>query len=179
MIHEDILMAKQIKLCLLIVALLLSGCSQPDNAATPKPEVIENSDVLSTATILAMTTPVTTPKTPPLALDHQPLYWFAPLNLEKYGRGSVDYMDLFTPDADWNEAASHLQVFKLYGGWAETGPFYMLEQAIQAIRQRGLGLAIEHSPLFPDDTCGRDIEGFAGPGFLKAVQRVKDAGGTL
>ncbi len=88
-------------------------------------------------------------------------------------------MDVFAPDADWNEAASHLQVFKLYGGWAETGPFSELEQAVQGIRQRGLGLAIEHSPLFPNDTCGESIEGFAGPGFLKAVQRVKDAGGTL
>lgn len=142
-----------------ILALCLAACSSPVTPATSGPP---------------------SPSQPPaLSLNHVPLYWFAPLNLEKVGRGSVDYVDLFAPDSDWNEAASHLQVFKLYGGWAETGPFSQLKQAIQAIRQRGLGLAFEHGPLFPDATCGQYIEGFAGEGFLKAVQRVKDAGGTL
>jgi len=27
--------------------------------------------------------------------------------------GSLDFMDLFTPDAPWQEAAKHVQVFKL------------------------------------------------------------------
>lgn len=119
------------------------------------------------------------PQPPALSLDHVPLYWFAPLNREAVDRGSVDYVDLFTPDSDWNQAAGHLQVFKLYGGWAENAPISQLEQAIRAIRERGLGLAFEHGPLFSDATCGQYIEGFAGEGFLKAVKRVKDAGGTL
>lgn len=166
------------------LALFLGACNFPSAPVTGAPTPPSTQSTIPTVpppTLLATLppTPSPTPEPPALSLDHQPLYWFAPLNLEQVGRGSVDYMDLFTPDADWNEAAGHLQVFKLYGGWAETGPFGELEQAVAAIRQRGLGLAIEHSPLFPDDTCGQSIEGFAGPGFLKAVQRVKDAGGSL
>ena len=157
---------------LLTVSLLLSACNLP---ATPVAQVPTSTpDQPTIPTVVPHT-----PQPPALSLDHQPLYWFAPLNLEEVGRGSVDYMDLFTPDADWNEAASHLQVFKLYGGWAETAPFSDLQKAIKGIRERGLALAFEHSPLFADDVCGQGIEGFAGPGFLKTVQRVKDAGGTL
>jgi len=152
-------MARPSRVFLLILAFYLNACSQPTTLLVPQASL--------------------TPQPPPLSLGDHPLYWFAPLNLEKVGRGSVDYMDLFAPNADWNEAASHLNVFKLYGGWAETSPFPDLQQAIQAIRQRGLALAFEHGPLFADDTCGESIEGFAGPGFLKTVQRVKAAGGTL
>jgi hypothetical protein len=165
-------MSRPTLVTLLILALSLCACNLPAAPVAQIPPATSNQPTIPTV-------PQPTPQPPALSLDHHPLYWFAPLNLEEIGRGSVDYMDLFTPDSDWNEAASHLQVFKLYGGWAETGPFNELEQAIQAIRQRGLGLAIEHSPLFPDNTCGQYIEGFAGEGFLKAVQRVKDAGGTL
>lgn len=166
-------MSRLTRVFLLSLVLSLFACSLP---ATPVAQI--PTPTAAQPTIIP-TVAQPTPSLPALSLDHQPLYWFAPLNLEEVGRGSVDYMDLFTPDADWNEAASHLQVFKLYGGWAERGPFNELEQAIQAIRQRGLGLAIEHSPLFPDDTCGQYIEGFAGDGFLKTVRRVRDAGGTL
>ena len=156
----------------LIMLLLLGACNLPASPVVGVPT--SPSDQIATPTVSQPT-----PQPPALTLDHGPLYWFAPLNLEKVGRGSVDYIDLFTPDADWNEAASHIQVFKLYGGWAETAPLSDLQKAIQGIRARGFALAFEHSPLFADAVCGEGLEGFAGPGFLKTVQRVKDAGGTL
>lgn len=173
-------MTKLARSILLIIGLFFSGCNLPTAPVARVPTATSAQPTIATVpqpTPQPTLQPTLQP--PALSLDHRPLYWFAPLNLEEVGRGSVDYMDLFAPDAEWNEAASHLQVFKLYGGWAQTGPFRELEQAIQAIRQRGLGLAIEHSPLFPNATCGQYIEGFAGDGFLTAVQRVKDAGGTL
>jgi hypothetical protein len=168
---------------LVLISTLCFSCSLPQPLPALSPELGDGgqSDLAATAavSVVAPAEATDTPVPPPLNLDHHPLYWFAPLNLEHPTRGSLDYMDLFIPDADWAVAASHIQVFKLYGGWAETGPFHELEQAIADIRARGLGLAIEHGPLFADDTCGVAIEGFAAPGFLLTVQRVKDAGGTL
>ena len=163
-------MARRYCFFVIIGAFFLGACSQ-------SPAPVAPTSTSSSTPSLSQPSPTSEP--PPLSLDHQPLYWFAPLNLEQVGRGSIDYMDLFAAGAEWDEAASHIQVFKLYGGWAETTPFSNLQKAIRGIRERGLALAFEHSPLFADDTCGRDIEGFAGPGFLKTVQRVKDAGGTL
>jgi hypothetical protein len=173
--QKDKTMTRRIFSSLWIVVLLLSACNLPSDLANTLPANTEKPSVQNTVTA----EPTASQVPPALALDHQPLYWFAPLPLEEVDRGSVDFMDLFTPDADWNEASSHLQVYKLYGGWAERAPFNQLKQAIQAIRQRGLGLAIEHSPLYPDQNCGKNIEGFAGSGFINTVRRVKDAGGTL
>src|SRR5262249_12411699 len=50
------------------------------------------------------------------------LYWFAPLPPMPFRPGlqyvgTDDFMDLFKPDAPWQSAARHIQVFKLYGEW--------------------------------------------------------------
>src|SRR5689334_3979504 len=51
-------------------------------------------------------------------LPAQQTVWFTPLPSAKHPVGffgSVDYMSLFSPSAPWKRAASHVQVFKLYG----------------------------------------------------------------
>jgi hypothetical protein len=89
-------------------------------------------------------------------------------------------MQLFTPDAAWSRAAGYLQVFKLYGGWVARPPSEaQLRQAIDAIRQRGLALAVEVGPLNPTDKCGLYVEGFAGEEGVETVRRIKRLGGTL
>ncbi len=132
----------------------------------------------------ATTPPATfTPMPKPLNLSHQPLYWFAPLPpkvLAGETDGSTDFMDLFTPGAQWSQTSSYLQVFKLYGGWAvRDSTLPQLRQAIQSIRQRGLALAVEVGPLNPTDKCGFQLEGFAGDEGLQTLQRIKSAGGDL
>ncbi len=95
--------------------------------------------------------------------------------------GSTDFMGLFEPDAAWTVAASHLDVFKLYGEWvAYRASDGELAKAVADIRRRGLALAVEVGPLDPPTGCGQGVEGFAGAdeGNLIA-RRIQDAGGRI
>ena len=72
-------------------------------------------------------------------------------------------MSLFEPDAAWQEAANHIQVFKLYGEWvAYDATEAELQQVVADLRRRGLALAVEAGPLDSPGDCGQAIEGFAG-----------------
>ena len=89
-------------------------------------------------------------------------------------------MGLFESNSAWDQSAGSLQVFKLYGGWAQNdSSMSQLRLAIQAIRQRGLALAVEVGPLVQTDECGFQIEGFAGEEGIITLQRIKSAGGEL
>ena len=90
-------------------------------------------------------------------------------------------MELFLDEADWDVAASHIQVFKLYGEWVAYGATDdELATAVRAIRERGMALGVEAGPLDADEGCGRGIEGFAGTeeGNLIA-ERIMRAGGAI
>ena len=158
-------------LLLMALACNLGGSAVPSATAELPPTQVPPASVL----------PAVIPS-PPLDLDHLPLHWFAPLpwQLPPAYNGSDDYMELFDPEAQWNEAAAGLQVFKLYGGWVATeSNADQRHQAIAEIRRRGLGLAVEFGPLVPDVTCGQYIEGFAGDQSIDILIRIKAAGGSL
>lgn len=130
--------------------------------------------------------PTVTNTARPLSLDATPLIWFAPLPplAMVEGReftGSDDFIDLFQPDALWQTAAGHIQVFKLYGEWvAYKATNAELQQVVEETRRRGIALAVEAGPLNATESCGQGIEGFPGTGEgLKIAQRIKSAGGTL
>jgi len=157
-------------LALLCISVL--ACSLPGFSANP----------LAAATTTPQPIPTLTPK--PIDLTSRPQHWFAALPPQPGGPydGSDDYMDLFQPGAPWEQASSYLKVYKLYGGWVARPPSQAaLRQAIQAIRQRGLALAVEVGPLNPGEgDCGLYVEGFAGEeGVQQTVRRIKDLGGEL
>jgi hypothetical protein len=146
-----------------------------------------------TAPIPAAPTGGATPSAAPQAsvnaeaiMATRPLVWFAPLPpMPQYpGRefiGSQDFMSLFEPDAPWEMAASHIQVFKLYGEWVG-GPTRDsdLGKAVQDIQRRGMALAVEAGPLDPPADCGQGVEGFAGKAEgLRIARRIAAVGGTL
>ncbi|HET7010460.1 MAG TPA: discoidin domain-containing protein [Anaerolineales bacterium] len=119
-------------------------------------------------------------------LSPRPLVWFAPLPPmpTSAGRpfiGSEDFLDLFEADAPWADAAAHVQVFKLYGEWvAYHASDAELRLAVDAIRRRGLALAVEAGPLDPPAECGQGIEGFAGTDEGRLIaRRILDAGGRI
>ncbi len=95
--------------------------------------------------------------------------------------GSIDFMDLFKPAADWNMAASHFQVFKLYGEWvAYHAADEELKQLISSIQQRRLALAVEAGPITPEDDCGQGVEGFAGiEEGIRIADRIHQVGGRI
>lgn len=90
-------------------------------------------------------------------------------------------MNLFKPDAPWQNAASKVQVLKLYGEWvAYNATKEQLKEVVDDMNRRGIALAVEAGPLDPYADCGQGIEGFAGmEEGLKIARRIKNAGGEL
>ncbi len=95
--------------------------------------------------------------------------------------GSDDFMALFQPAAPWQTAASHIQVFKLYGEWvAYNATEAQLRQVVADLARRRMALAVEAGPLNPPGDCGGGVESFAGTQEgLKIAQRITAAGGTI
>jgi len=173
----------KIQLFFLLVVLVISSCNlhaQP-SIASSVPQSMP-----SDAPPLPSPQPIPTNIIPPLLLDVTPLIWFAPLPplAITEGRtftGSDDFMNLFKADAPWQNAAGHIQVFKLYGEWvAYKATDSQLKQAVEDLKQRSVALAVEAGPLNATSDCGQGVESFAGTEEgLRIAQRIKDAGGTL
>jgi hypothetical protein len=111
-------------------------------------------------------------------LPAQQTVWFTPLPSAVHPDGyfgSTDYLSLFSPTAPWQQAASHVQVLKLYGvsDFSDTD----LTSLLANLKQRNIALALEW-PVLTSSTCGIGIEGFGG-GILPVVQRIQALGGTL
>jgi hypothetical protein len=164
---------------------LLVSCNRPTagpsvNRATPIPQ--------GQASAIPSPKPTSLPRlpAPPLPIDHTPWIWFAPLPPMPTGpgrqfTGSDDFLDLFTETAPWTEAASGLQVFKLYGEWvAYHATPEELRQVVADLRRRGLALAVEVGPLEASAECGSGVESFAGVDEgRRIIQRIDQAGGTI
>ncbi len=145
----------------------------------------------SPSTIQAATgTPTMQPTTPTSYptpdLSTRPLVWFGPLPpmQERPSRpfiGAPDFMDLFHPEAPWEQAASHVQVFKLYGEWISgDATDAQLQQVFADLKRRGIAVDVDEGPLSATPECGSGVEGFAGINEgLHIAQRVKAAGGTI
>jgi hypothetical protein len=120
----------------------------------------------------------------PGATSADTLYWFAPLppmpeRPERQYVGSDDFMDLFSPDAPWQNAAHHIQVFKLYGEWVfATATDEQLKRVVSDLRRRGIALGVEGGPLKASD-CGAGVEGFAEPQWARIAARIRAAGGII
>ncbi len=98
--------------------------------------------------------------------------------------GSVDYLDLFTPGADWTTASSRIQVFKMYtqmispsfpGSFSDA----TLQQIFSYLNSHHIALAVEFPPLIPTAECGIGVEGFAGELALPMSTRIRQLGGNL
>ncbi len=164
-----------------VFALLLSSCNIQQAQPTVSPGIPPSPSPSSTSLPVI---PTQTAK--PLTLDAMPLVWFAPLPPLAIveGRkftGSDDFMQLFSAEAPWQNAAAHIQVFKLYGEWvAYKATDVQLKQVVDNLESRGIALAVEAGPLNPPSNCGQGIEGFAGTQEgLNIAQRIKNAGGEL
>src|SRR5579872_3327633 len=111
-------------------------------------------------------------------LPAQQTVWFTPLS---YGShpvgtfGSTDYVNLFSPTAPWQQAASKVQIFKIYG--VDNLTDAELTNMLANLKQRNMALALEW-PVLNSSTCGAGIEGFGG-NVLPVVQRIQAMGGTL
>lgn len=162
----------------------------PNLATAPSPIAIAIPTAAPTSPAKPVSTPSSTPTLkilpgPTTDLSRRPLVWFNPLPpMQTFpGRpyiGSVDFMDLFVPEAKWKTAASKVQVFELYGEWlGRDATDQQLRQLVYDLDQRGIAIALAGGALTPVGNCTGAIEGFAGitEGTLIS-RRIREAGGT-
>jgi hypothetical protein len=165
---------------LAVSILLFAACS-------PSPSVAPTTPPAPSATLSPEPAATFTPSATPLPqpdLVKRPLLFFGPLPPPE---GSLDFMSLFTEQAPWKEAAQHVQVFNLFGGWVAHFPWEPPEatdaelQAIVAdLNRRGIAIGFEASPLVATDECGAGIEGFFGPQEgLQIVNKLHRLGATV
>jgi hypothetical protein len=176
--------------CLGLLFMLMS-CSTPGSPTayilqeTTLPEATQTSP-LPSATLPQPTITQTSMPTIEPDLTTRPQIWFGPLDpsppdANRPFSGRLDFFRLFEADSPWQNAAQHVQVFKLYGGWvAWEASQAELEQVVRDVQRRGMALAFEAGPLTPTHECTGEIEGFAGPEeAIRIVQKIKAAGGTI
>jgi hypothetical protein len=116
-----------------------------------------------------------------ISLQGQRNVWFTPVPAGSHPVGffgSTDYMKLFSPDAPWQQAASRVQVFKVYADGLADLSDAELRTLIAGLKRRKIALALEW-PVLTSRSCGQGIEGFGGAGLETVLQRIKRLGGTL
>lgn len=161
------------------VSLLLVGCT-PTQSTNPTEGDAPTTPLTITVQPTSTSTPYPTPD-----ISRRPLVWFAPLPPlpilpSRPFIGSEDFMDLFTKQAPWTEAAKRIQVFKFYSWVAWNAAYDEVKQAVSDLNRRGIAIAFEGGPLTPTATCGRGIEGFAGVNEgITIANVIKAAGGTV
>lgn len=99
---------------------------------------------------------------------------------------AADLMDLFKPDAPWQQAASHVKVFKLYASYLGHAPQDEINTIIADLNRRHMAIALEVGVInigfAPRPPCGGLglVEGHGTPEWALSIsKKVKDAGGFI
>ena len=173
--------------CVGLVLILLGGCSVPETTLTLS--LPSATPLAPTATPQALiVTPLAPTATPaPLPdLTQLPQIWFNPLlpmtvDAGRPFTGSDDFMDLFTDEAAWQDAAERVHVFELFGEWvAWNASDEELRQVVTDLNRRGIAIAFGAGHLNAGADCRGGIEGFAGrEKGLRIASRIRDAGGIV
>src|SRR5579859_1129251 len=71
--------------------------------------------------------------------------WFSPQAAPIGSRlnRAVDFMELFRPDAPWQDAASHIKVFKLYASYLSRAPQEEIDAIVSDLNRRHIAIALE------------------------------------
>jgi hypothetical protein len=115
--------------------------------------------------------------------------WFAPpaAPVDTRLHRAVDLMDLFSPDAPWQRAASHVKVFLLYGSHLSHAPQDEVDRIVGDLNRRHIpiALAVGVMNIGPKETrpsCGGLglVEGYGTAQLARNVSgKIKHAGGSI
>jgi hypothetical protein len=119
----------------------------------------------------------------PVQASPESQVWFSALDPVQrpevgYG-GSPQYMDLFSPNAPWQHAASHVRVFKVYGQWVDQASDVDLRRQFADLKQRGIALGLDAGAMTAPGPCGIGVEGYGGQSLVQMAKRIQQDGGTL
>jgi hypothetical protein len=105
-----------------------------------------------------------------------PNIWFSP----RWGPdGLPDYMELFQPNAPWQQAASSIQAFEIPGEATYKASEADLKTIFSDLRRRKIGLVVGIEPVTGrgPDKCGHGVEGYGtATGVLGDARRIKSLG---
>jgi hypothetical protein len=115
--------------------------------------------------------------------------WFAPPAAPAGSplHRAADLMDLFKTDAPWQEAASHVKVFELYGSYVSGAPQEEINTIVADLNRRHIPIALEVGvmnvgPKSTNPPCGGlgQVEGYGIPRLAMAnSEKIKKAGGVI
>ena len=115
--------------------------------------------------------------------------WFVPPASPPASRlhRAVDLMDLFKPDAPWQEAASHIKVFEFYGSYLSGAPQEEIDTIVADLNRRHIPIALEVGvmnvgPKATNPPCGGlgQVEGYGIPKLARThSEKIKKAGGVI
>jgi len=115
--------------------------------------------------------------------------WFAPpaAPVETRLHRAVDLMDLFSADAPWQQAASRVKVFMLYGSYLSRAPQEEVDRIVGDLNRRHIPIALavgvmNVGPKATHPPCGGlgQVEGYGIPKLAhEHAQKIKHAGGKI
>jgi hypothetical protein len=95
----------------------------------------------------------------------------------RHWQASVDYMQLFKPDAPWQTVARRINVFKIGPGFSSSGNQQELSTIVEELRHRGISLALEVGLLRLTPDCPKKDEAHIAPETLEMMlARLKSLG---
>jgi hypothetical protein len=170
---------------LLVVVATVTACAGPATTGTPPPAT-EASGPPTSVVATSTASPVTSSTPAILDLSARAQVWFGPLpplppnSGLPFNDGSVDYLDIWQPDAPWSRAARRVQVFTMGAAFVKHyATDDQLKTVIEGVRRHGMALALEVGPLPGDHGCGVGVEGFGGVYTLDDVKRIQNLGGRV
>jgi hypothetical protein len=91
-----------------------------------------------------------------------------------------DFIALFRPDAPWEKAAHHVQIFKVSTQFLQRASDDQLRAVIENLRARHIALGLEAEILATSVKCGNGMPGFTTTNVIqKAVDHVVRLGGRI
>jgi len=109
--------------------------------------------------------------------------WFSPTDpfwAASQGWPTGDYMKLFEQEAPWNESAKVVSVFEISKRFVLESSPDQVAKVIGALRQKGIKLSVQITPLVSTSACGIGVESH-GPAdqMEKVATKLKAAGAEL
>ena len=115
---------------------------------------------------------------------HAAEIWLGPVDpvtqAARHWQTSVDFMDLFKPDAPWQTVAGHTKVFKIGPGFVQQGKEEDLKRIFSELQRRHIGLVVEIGFLTTSDHCAARNEAYGPPGLVEGLlMRLKRLGADV
>jgi hypothetical protein len=100
---------------------------------------------------------------------------------------AVDMLEMFTPEAPWQQAAANVKVFKLYASFLGGAPQDQVDKIVADLNRRHIALGLEAGvmnigPKSTNPPCGGLglVEGYGIPAVARNIsQKIKKAGGVI